>query len=102
MNSVAIANSNRDLIVADESGIIKIWDINKGEVRTEYISNPEEEGGAFRSIAISDSEGFLVGAKSSGVCYVFDYGHEKDLKLLTSFTAHNNYITKCVLSPKHK
>jgi WD40 repeat protein len=97
VNSVAIANSNRDLIVADESGIIKIWDINK-----EYISNPEEEGGAFRSIAISDSEGFLVGAKSSGVCYVFDYGHEKDLKLLTSFTAHNNYITKCVLSPKHK
>ena len=102
VTSLAIANSNKDLIAADENGTIKIWDINKGEVRTEYNSNMEEEGFAFRSIAVSDSEGFLIGAKSSGLCCVFDYGHEKDLNILSSFEAHKTYITKCVLSPEDK
>lgn len=102
VTSVAIANNNRDLIASDENGVIKIWDINKGEVRTEYVSNPDEEGLAFRSIAVSDTEGFLVGAKSSGVCCVFNYSYESELKLLTSFEAHKTYITKCVLSPEHK
>ncbi len=102
VNSLAIANNNKDLIAADENGTIKIWDINKGEVRTEYNSNIEEEGFAFRSISVSDSEGFLIGAKSSGVCCVFDYGHDRDLKLLSSFEAHKTYITKCVLSPEDK
>ncbi len=99
---MGVANNNRDLIAADESGIIKVWDINKGQVRTEYNPNNECEGMAFRSVAVSDSEGFIVGAKSSGQCCVFDYGKEKELKLLNTFEAHKAYITKCVLSPEHK
>lgn len=99
---MAIANNNRDLIAADENGTIKIWDINKGEVRTEYNSNLEDEGISFRSVAVSDQEGFLIGAKSSGVCCVFDYGYNRDLKLINTFEAHKTYITKCVLSPENK
>jgi WD40 repeat protein len=102
VNSVAIANNNKDLIAADENGSIKIWDINKGEVRTEFNSNMDEEGFAFRSVAVSDAEQFLVGARSSGTCCVFDYGHDRDIKYLSSFEAHKNYITKCVLSPEYK
>jgi G protein beta subunit-like protein len=101
VNSLAIANNNRDLIAADENGTIKIWDINKGEVRTEYNSNLEDEGISFRSVAVSDTEGFLIGAKSSGVCCVFDYGYNRDLKLINTFEAHKTYITKCVLSPEN-
>lgn len=90
------------MICADENGTIKVWDINKGEPRTEYHSNMEEDGYAFRSISVSDSGEFIVGAKSSGVCCILDYGHERDLKLLSTFEAHKNYITKCVLSPEEK
>lgn len=102
VNSIAIARNNKDLIAADENGTIRIWDITKGEYRSEYRSNTEEEGYAFRSIAVCESEGFLVGAKSSGMCCVFDYGSEKNLTLLNSYEAHKTYITKCVLSPENK
>lgn len=102
VTSIAIASNNRDLIAADENGTIRIWDINKGEMRSEYLSNTDEDGFAFRSISVSDTEGFLVGAKSSGVCCIFDYSYGSDLKFLSQFEAHKNYITKCVISPEHK
>ncbi len=90
------------MIAADENGTIKIWDINKGQARSEYNSNlEEEEGYAFRSIAVSE-EGFLVAAKSNGSCLVFDYAPEKPLSLISQFEAHKTYITKCVLSPEQK
>jgi G protein beta subunit-like protein len=91
-------------LAADENGSIKIWDINKGTCRSEYItpSSDEEEGNAIRSIAVSENEGFLVAARSNGFCSVFDYSYSEDLKPLSSFEAHKNYITKCVLSPEHK
>lgn len=102
VNSVAVGNNNKDLICADENGTIKVWDLIKGQQRCEYNSYPDEEGMAFRSITLSDSDGFLVGAKSSGMCCVFDYTPGKELKLLSSYEAHKQYITKCVLSPENK
>ena len=54
VNSLAIGNNNKDIIAADENGTIKIWDMEKGEVRTEYNSNIEEEGLAFRSISLAE------------------------------------------------
>lgn len=104
VNAVAIANNNKDLIAADENGVIKIWDLTKGDVRSEYTSysaNVNEEGIAFRSIAVSEQEGFIIGAKSNGQCCVFDYNPGGDIYFLSSFEAHKNYITKCVLSPEN-
>ena len=98
VNSVQIANKNKDIISADENGTIKIWDIIKGDVRCEYNSNTNEEGLAFRSISLAENEGYLVGAKSNGTCCVFDYDNSKDIKLLNHFEAHKTYITKCVLN----
>jgi hypothetical protein len=45
---------------------------------------------------------YIVGAKSNGMCYIFDYGYDRDLKLISSFDAHKNYIIKCILSPEYK
>jgi G protein beta subunit-like protein len=91
------------LIAADENGNIKIWDINKGQTRTEYNSYvDDEEGYGIRSISVSDTEKFLVAAKSNGTCLIFDYSPDKDLKLVTSFEAHKTYITKCLLNPEQK
>jgi G protein beta subunit-like protein len=98
VNSVQIGNQNNDIISADENGTIKIWDVKKGEVRSEYNSNINEEGLAFRSISLAENEGYLIGAKSNGTCCVFDYDSSKDLKLLNTFNAHKSYITKCVLN----
>ena len=55
----------------------------------------------FRSIALAENEGFLIGAKSNGTCCVFDYSATKDIEFLNKFEAHKNYITKCVLSPEN-
>ena len=104
VNSLAIGNNNKDIIAADENGTIKIWDMEKGEVRTEYNSNIEEEGLAFRSISLAENEGFLVGAKSNGSVCIFDYNNNNEGQNLSKpkvFQAHNNYITKCLLSPKN-
>jgi G protein beta subunit-like protein len=104
VNSIAIGNSNKDIIAADENGTIKIWDMDKGEVRTEYNSNIEEEGLAFRSISLAEKEGFLVGAKSNGNVCIFDYNNNNEGQNLSKpkvFEAHKNYITKCLLSPEN-
>ena len=104
VNSIVITNNNKDIIAADENGTIKIWDMEKGEVRTEYNSNIEEEGLAFRSISLAENEGFLVGAKSNGSVCIFDYNNNNEGQNLSKpkvFQAHNNYITKCLLSPKN-
>ena len=104
VNSLAITNNNKEIIAADENGTIKIWDIVKGEVRTEYNSDIKEEGLAFRSISFAEEEGFLVGAKSNGTVCVFDYNNKLG-QILTkpkTFEAHKNYITKCLISPKKK
>ena len=102
VNSLAIGNNNNDIIAADENGTIKIWDIQKGEMRNEYNSNMEEEGFAFRSISLAEKDGFLIGAKSNGNLYVFDYninqGNFSEPKIIN---AHNKYITKCLLSPEN-
>ena len=104
VNSVAIGNNNKDIIAADENGTIKIWDMDKGEVRTEYNSDIEEEGLAFRSISLAEKEGFLVGAKSNGKVCIFDYNNNNEGQNLSKpkvFEAHKNYITKCLLSPEN-
>ena len=108
VNSVAVANNNKEIIAADENGTIKIWDINKGEARTEYNSDIKEEGLAFRSISYAENEGFLVGAKSNGNVCVFDYGSNDNknnngqvLSNPKTFEAHKMYITKCLLSPEN-
>ena len=105
VNSVAIGNNNKDIIAADENGTIKIWDMDKGEVRTEYNSDIEEEGLAFRSISLAENEGFLVGAKSNGKVCIFDYNNNnnegQNLSKPKVFEAHKNYITKCLLSPEN-
>ena len=104
VNSVAIGNNNKEIIAADENGTIKIWDIDKGEVRTEYNSDIKEEGLAFRSISLAENEGFLVGAKSNGNVCVFDYNKNNNGQNLSEpkiFEAHKNYITKCLLSPEN-
>ena len=104
VNSLAITNNNKEIIAADENGTIKIWDIVKGEVRTEYNSDIKEEGLAFRSISLAENEGFLVGAKSNGNVCVFDYNNKNSGQILSDpkvFEAHKNYITKCLLSPEN-
>ena len=104
VNSVAIGNNNKDIIAADENGTIKIWDMDKGEVRTEYNSDIEEEGLAFRSISLAENEGFLIGAKSNGKVCIFDYNNNNEGQNLSKpkvFEAHKNYITKCLLSPEN-
>ena len=106
VNSVAIGNNNKDIIAADENGTIKIWDIDKGEVRSEYNSNIEEKGLAFRSISLAENENdkFLIGAKSNGNVFVFDYNNNNEGQNLSKpkvFEAHKNYITKCLLSPEN-
>lgn len=101
VNSVAMDKKNTEIIAADENGTIKIWDIRKCEQRTEYKSNINEEGLAFRSISLAENEGFLVGAKSNGTCCVFDYNISQNLTLNNTFEAHKTYITKCLLSPQN-
>ena len=105
VNSIVITNNNKDIIAADENGTIKIWDMDKGEMRNEYNSNIEENLSAFKSITLSENGEFLVGGKSNGNICIFDLKNNDDesqnLSQPKVFKAHKKYITKCLLSPEN-
>jgi G protein beta subunit-like protein len=105
VNSIVITNNNKDIIAADENGTIKIWDMDKGEMKSEYNSNIEENLSAFKSITLSENGEFLVGGKSNGNICIFDLKNNDDesqnLSQPKIFKAHDRYITKCLLSPEN-
>ena len=100
INSIEMGFDNKEIIASDEAGELKIWDINKSEIRTEYVYSNKIEGNAFRSTSVSldNNKGFIVSGHSNGKCQIFDYSKGNDLSVISTFDAHKSYVTKVLLN----
>ncbi|RUS23215.1 LOW QUALITY PROTEIN: WD40-repeat-containing domain protein [Endogone sp. FLAS-F59071] len=102
INDVAIHPNQGELISCDQNGSIKVWDLSANECTHEWV--PEEDV-PIRSVTVASDGSMLVAANNKGNCFVWKMSNTSDftdLKPITRFTAHNKYITRCLLSPDTK
>ncbi|KIM29570.1 hypothetical protein M408DRAFT_305544 [Serendipita vermifera MAFF 305830] len=100
VNDVLIHPNQGELISADQNGNIKQWVLSTNECDLELA--PEADV-PMRSITMAHDGSFLVAANHEGNCFVWRMTDDTDpqarFKAVHKFKAHNNYLTRCVLSP---
>ncbi|CAG8576690.1 18018_t:CDS:10, partial [Acaulospora morrowiae] len=102
VNDVAIYPNQGELISCDQKGSIKIWDLSENSCTHELV--PEEDV-PLRSVTIAFDGSMLVAANNKGNCYVWKMSNTRDYtdpQTITKFSAHDRYITRCLLSPDAK
>ncbi|KAI0244788.1 TOR complex subunit lst8 [Massospora cicadina] len=101
VNDVVIHPNSDQLVSCDQSGSIKLWNLDDNSCTHELV--PEDET-AMRSVTISSDGTTLVAGSTKGSCYIWKLvnGGTGDLSAVTKFTAHSKYLTKCLLSPDSK
>ena len=102
VTTVVLHPNQGEIISADQSGCIKIWDLTMNMCTHELVP---EEGVAIRSLSVAADGTLLVAASNTGNVYVWrmDNGKDtQDLRPITMIRAHDTYILKCLLSPNVK
>jgi G protein beta subunit-like protein len=103
VNDVAIHPNQGELISCDQAGNIRQWDLSENACTVELT--PEDDV-PIRSVSIASDGSCLVAGNNKGRCYVWkindDHSRESRFQALTTFQAHNKYLTRCVLSPDVK
>jgi G protein beta subunit-like protein len=98
VNSVVLHPNQAELIVAEESGNLSIFDLSQDLFV--YSKFPNGQIG-IRSLSISLDGGIVVSANNKGEVCVWKK-MECALDLIQTFSAHNDYILKCMISPNGK
>jgi len=101
VNDVTIHPNSNQLISCDQNGSIKLWNIGDNSCTHELVP---EDNVSMRSVTVSSDGLTLVAGSTKGSCYVWKMApnNSTDLTAVTKFTAHNKYLTKCLLSPDSK
>ncbi|OAD75480.1 hypothetical protein PHYBLDRAFT_38463 [Phycomyces blakesleeanus NRRL 1555(-)] len=100
----AVMHANQgELITCDQNGSVKIWDLTAHACTHELVP---EEGVPMRSVSVASDGSMLVAVNNKGNCYVWkmsDMTSEPcDIEPLHKWSAHSDYILRCVLSPDTK
>ena len=113
VNDVVIHPNQGELISCGQLGSVKVWDLGENACSHELV--PEDEV-PVRSVTVASDGSSLVAGNNHGNVYVwqiqngvydnngdFVVDNENDeltdLRPVTTFQAHNTYITRCALSP---
>lgn len=99
VNDVVIHPNQGELISCDQLGSVKIWDLGENTCTHELV--PAEDV-PIRSVSIASDGGTLVAGNNLGTVFVWRIQGGADstnLVPVTSFVAHNKYVTRCLLSP---
>lgn len=102
VNEVVIHPNQGELISCDRDGNIRIWDL--GENQCTHQLTPEIDI-SLQSLSVAGDGSILVAANSKGNCFVWEMPNHTDasnLKPITKFKAHNDYITRILLSSDAK
>ena len=102
VNDVIIHPNQGELVSADQSGSVRIWDLAENACTHELI--PEEDV-PVRSVSVAIDGSLLVAANNKGNVYTWKTstsGDLTELEALSKISAHTKYITKCLLSPDTK
>ena len=98
VNEVVIHPDQGELLSCDRDGNVRVWDI--GEIRCTQQLTPENDV-SLQSLSIAGDGSMLVAANKKGNCFVWTMPNHTDasnLKPVTKFKAHSNYITRIMLS----
>lgn len=105
INDVLLSHTEGELIAADESGRVIIYDLVASKVRHIFQPNNLTDVG-IKSLALSASsaaEKYLCAANSAGCVYVWRVSSDQDLVALPGpIEAHKDYILKVAISPNNK
>ncbi|KAI9010933.1 WD40-repeat-containing domain protein [Phycomyces nitens] len=100
----AVMHANQgELITCDQNGSVKIWDLTAQACTHELV--PEEDV-PMRSVSVASDGTMLVAVNNKGNCYVWKMSDKPsepwDPEPLHKWSAHSDYILRCVLSPDTK
>ncbi|KIY43627.1 WD40 repeat-like protein [Fistulina hepatica ATCC 64428] len=102
VNDVVVHPNQGELISCDQAGSIKQWDL--GENLCYHELTPDAEA-PIRSVTLASDGSLLVAGNNKGRCYVWKVNDDPELprfQAVTKFTAHEKYLTRCLLSPDTK
>ncbi|CAD6500135.1 BgTH12-04238 [Blumeria graminis f. sp. triticale] len=102
VTDVVIHPNQGEIISCDRGGSVRIWDLAENSCSHQLI--PEEDI-PVASVTISNDGTTLCAGTNSGNVYVWHlvlYQEKTSLIPITHFNAHNNYITRVLLSPDVK
>ncbi|EPQ25937.1 uncharacterized protein PFL1_06392 [Pseudozyma flocculosa PF-1] len=115
VNDVVVHPNQGELVSCDQAGSVKVWDLGENGCSHELV--PEEEV-PIRSVTVASDGSCLVAGNNKGNVYVWriqngaydvdgqplppGQGDFTDLQPVTKFSAHEKYLTRCLLSPDVK
>jgi len=102
VNDVVIHPNQGEIISCDRAGSVRIWDLAENNCSHELI--PEEDV-SVSSVTVASDGSLLCAANNSGNVFVWQLIQQFDRTQLipvTQFSAHDNYITRILLSPDVK
>ncbi|KAK0429592.1 WD40 repeat-like protein [Armillaria borealis] len=96
VNDVCVYPNQGELISCDQAGSIKQWDLSENICSTPAGDIP------MRSVTLASDGSCLVAGNNKGQCYVWKLNEEASslphFRAVTTFHAHNKYLTRCLLS----
>ncbi|KDQ16207.1 hypothetical protein BOTBODRAFT_54041 [Botryobasidium botryosum FD-172 SS1] len=103
VNDVIIHPNQGELISCDQAGSIKQWDLSENVCTLELTP---AGGTPIRSVTIASDGSYLVAGNNHGKVFVWKINAEASglprFQAIHRFTAHQKYLTRCLLSPNVK
>ncbi|KAL2118478.1 hypothetical protein VTJ04DRAFT_8138 [Mycothermus thermophilus] len=102
VNDVVIHPNQGEVISCDRGGSIRLWDLAENTCAHQLI--PEEDV-SVSSVTVANDGSLLCAANNSGNVFVWQLlqaFERTQLVPMTHFSAHNEYITRILLSPDVK
>ena len=96
VNAAVLHPSQGEIVFGDQSGRVRIWDLQENDVKELYS---DEEETPIRAIAISKNAKRLVAGTNSGICYIWRSDDGETYEPMQELEAHKgHYILKCTFS----
>ncbi|KAF5391730.1 hypothetical protein D9757_001803 [Collybiopsis confluens] len=103
VNDVCVHPNQGELISCDQAGSIKQWDLSENVCSHELTPAGKTP---IRSVSLALDGSCLVAGNNKGHCYVWKVNDASTglprFQAVTTFHAHNKYLTRCLLSPDAK
>lgn len=113
VNDVVVHPNQGELVSCDQNGSVKVWDLGQNGCSHELVP---EEGNPIRSVTVAADGSCLVAGNNTGKVYVWRFingsydsqqggtpavagGDFTELQPVTTFQAHEKYLTRVLLSP---
>ncbi|CEG47596.1 G-protein beta subunit-like protein (contains WD40 repeats) [Plasmopara halstedii] len=103
LNSVVLHPNQAELIVGDQNGVVRVYDLTANALVTKLEPPTGETGeSSIRSVDIVQDGSALVAANNHGKCFFYRPKPERHFELHGSIQAHNGYILKARISANGK